>query len=428
MLDFYNFIVIGIFNFFILWIFAHLVLKKKLLRLNLLECAALFLSFFYIFAPIIWNLIRAKAGDGYLGFIEADTAKTQIFREVIAPMVITQFLFGSIGRKLNIFRLDARNRKRLTDTQDVDKLIFIVFLVTFFIFILGEGTSIFFRETYLNSNGIGIFARLSGITTLASLGVLVLIGLANKGSLQATSLCLLAWYVFLLSKGTRSSLLACSFFVLLFWVHSNSRFRRILLFFGYLILSKLSFFIVYFCRGEPHGLFRLPKLFLLSVRDSFEMGLMNLDFILVLLGSILFVVILIPMSVGTLDLTGVLLNANPLISNISSRTYDFSSDGVERLFPYYWVPTSSAGVLYGAAGTFALVALFSYLSIAYLLVSKLSRETRFDSLRYLVSVIYGVSLFFFLEYSTRIWFRMFWAFNLAAFAYLMIKKKRNTTL
>jgi hypothetical protein len=425
MLNSYNFVVTGIFVFFVFRILANIILTRRILKLNLLEFASFSLSFFYIFAPRIWNSIRAKAGDGYLGFIDADTAKTQILREVIAPLVITQFLFGTVGRNLNIFRFDAVTRERSTYTRNDKGLISIVFLSTFFIFILGEGSSIFLRDTYLYSNGIGIFARLSGITTLASLGVLLLIGLANKGSLLATSMSLLTWYVFLLSKGSRSSLLACSFLVLLLWVHSNSRIRRVLLFFSYLMLSKLSFFIVYFCRGEPHGLFRLPKVFLLSIRDSFEVGLMNFDFILVLLGSIFFVVILIPMSVGTLDLTGVLQNANPVISNISSRTYDFSSHGVERLYPYSWVPTSSAGVLYGAAGSFALVLLFSYLSIAYLLVSKLSRENRLDPLRQLASVTYGVGLFFFLEYSTRIWFRMFWAFNLAALAYVMIKKRKN---
>jgi hypothetical protein len=428
MLDFYNFVVTGIFGICVFRILKLIILKRKILRLNLLEFAAFFLSFLYIFAPRIWNLIRAKAGDGYLGFIEADPTKTHLFREVIAPLVITQFLFGTIGRKIGIFRFDAVDRIRLNHTRKDNELVSIVFLVTFFIFIIGEGSSIFSRETYLNLNGIGIFARLSGITTLASLGVLMLIGLTNKRSLLATSLSFLVWYVFLLSKGSRSSLLACSFFILLLWVHSNSRIRRILLIFGYLIISKLSFFIIYFCRSEPHGLFRLPKLFLLSVRDSFELGLMNYDFILVLLGSILFVVILIPMSVGTLDLAGVIQNANPLISNISSRNYDFSSNGVERLFPYSWVPTSSAGVLYGAAGTFALFLLFSYLSVTYLLVSRLSGENRFEYLRQLVSVTYGVGLFFFLEYSTRIWFRMFWAFNLAAIAYLMIKKRKDSSI
>ncbi len=214
-LDFYNFVVIGIFSFFVSWVSAHIIHKRKILRMNLLESASFLLSFFYIFAPRIWNLVRIKAGDGYLGFIDADTARTQIFREVIAPIVITQFLFGIIGRNLKIFRFNGGNRNRLTKTQSNDKLIFVVFLFTFFIFILGEGSSIFSRDTYLNSNGIGIFARLSGITTLASLGVLVLIGLADKRALHATSLCLLAWYVFLLSKGSRSSLLACLFCVLL---------------------------------------------------------------------------------------------------------------------------------------------------------------------------------------------------------------------
>lgn len=424
MLIFYNLVIVGIIVYFVTKFLAEIAINQRILKLNILEISTILLAIFYFFAPIIWNSIRVKVGDGYLGFIEADSNTTNVFHQIIAPIIITKFFFGTICRLIGIFRFNMATQIHPENMRDDRKLIFILFLLTLIIFIFGEGNSILLRETYLSTNGLGVFARLSGITTLASLGVLLMIGLASKRNLHATILSLLIWYLFLISKGSRSSLLALSSLFILFFKNSRSKFRRIAIFFGYLIFFNLSFFIVYYSRSAPHGLLRFPKLFLLSINESFEKVLINYDLVQVLLGSILFAVILIPMSVGTLDLVSVLQNANPLISNISSQTYDISSHGVERLYPYIWIPTSSAGVIYGAAGTIALILIFSYMSFAILLVYKVSVESRFDFLRYLVFVTYAVSLFFFLQYSTRIWFRMFWAFNLSVFTYLLIKKKK----
>jgi hypothetical protein len=123
--------------------------------------------------------------------------------------------------------------------------------------------------------------------------------------------------------------------------------------------------------------------------------------------------------VDTISSDAIWANANPLISSISENSLDFSTNGVQRLFPYAWVPTSSAGALFGIVGFFGIFIITFVANLIQSIAFIYYRRTSTFPIYALISACYLAQNWSFLQYSTRPWFRMWWAL-LFSFGALLI--------
>ena len=378
--------------------------------ISLLVC----LVILFYFGSDIWNLIRDDVGNGYLGFISSSPDFERIFREALSPVIYGIGLASIIHTLIRSGRFEEQVNIKVPKSNEVmlyDKaLIFIPIII----YILGQGTSLINREVYLQTNGIRFIARLGGVTNLVSLGVIFfIINRAQVVKWRFTLLPMLTWFVLLISAGTRVAIVPLFLFV--YWIFRNVHnwYGKFSLMMISIVLIKYSYELILLSRGYPGGLMRLPENFNHVIFHYQEYFGHRSNFFYSILGGIFTVVITVPMSVGTSNLESVLQNANPLISNISSKAFDTTSNGVERIFPYNWVPTSTAGVLYGAVGALLIFTIFFIMTMVHL--STLRDRT--NSLRRGVFLVGRITFYcqflFYLEYSSRIWFRIFWAFWLS---------------
>lgn len=124
----------------------------------------------------------------------------------------------------------------------------------------------------------------------------------------------------------------------------------------------------------------------------------------------------------------ILKNLNPLIGS-GSDSMSYSSEGLERLFPYIWIPLSSLGQIYGAFGGIALT-LIMFL-IATIAALSLYQGKRSDSLSVFSLLAVGTYLFqfpLFFQYSSRIWLRVLWLMLLLTTLHLVVHLRKTTKL
>ena len=405
-----NFLVsITVIILIVITIFSRGQTLKKAPLISILQITLIVL---YFFGSLVWNQIRIEAGPGYLGFISVDEVMFNNFKAAIGPVIL--------AINLPYFVLIFLNRSKLDEPDShvgisfvPNRLLNLVIILPFLICILGEGTSIFLRENYLSANGFPIFLRLSGITNLAGIVFLGSVFIYRKCNLFSWEFFLiLSWFLVLLAKGSRSALLPLFiFFAILFRAHFSRSFKFLL------ILSTAVFLpyvteIIYLSRVRTHGILMLPSN-LLQLDLPMNVGTNLMRTVSILSAGLFITIVTVPLSIGTLDLHGILANANPLISNISSFSFDTTSHGIERIFPYTWVPASSAGTLYGAVGSYGIFTIFLFLSSANMLCISKSSWSVSGVFFKLAEISFFAQIFFFLEYSTRIWFRAFWAFWLS---------------
>jgi hypothetical protein len=123
-----------------------------------------------------------------------------------------------------------------------------------------------------------------------------------------------------------------------------------------------------------------------------------------------------------------LRNLNPLIGS-GSDALSYSSDGLERLYPYVWVPLSSLGQIYGAFGGIALILIMFLITTVAAL--SLQPGTRRDSLTVfsllsLSTYIFQFPLFF--QYSSRIWLRVLWLLVLFTVLHMFFRIRIGSSL
>jgi hypothetical protein len=202
---------------------------------------------------------------------------------------------------------------------------------------------------------------------------------------------------------------------------------RVLVLISACVFLNFTTGIIYTSRVHSHGIFLLPSNLLSQIDSPLSIGASLQASVSVLSAALFTTVVTVPLSFGTLDLKGILANANPLISNISSYSYDTTSSGVERIFPYTWVPTSSAGTLFGIVGVGGIFSIFLLMSTANMIC--LSRASwRFSGVLFkLAEISFFAQMLFFLEYSTRIWFRVFWAFWICFGVGILANMAESTT-
>jgi hypothetical protein len=395
----------------LIFAFIALLSKGKTLKTApLISIVQITLMILYFLGGFIWNRIRQEAGPGYLGFIYVDDLMLNNFKAAIGPIIL------AIALPFFILVVVTRGREQnpnlpVQETFVSDRLLNLVICVPFLICILGEGTSILFRESYLSANGIPVFLRLSGITNLVGIAFLGLVFIYRNCKLFSWEFSLLlSWFLVLLAKGSRSALLP---FIIILAILLQTHFSRLLKF--VIILLSAVFLtlitgIIYASRGHTHGIFMLPANLFLQLDSPIDSGTSLLRSVSILSAALFTTIVTVPLSIGTLDLNGILANANPLISNISSFSYDTTSSGVERIFPYTWVPASSAGTLFGVVGGLGIFLIFLLMSSANMFCITRSSWKLSGVFFKLAEISFFAQFFFFLEYSTRIWFRVFWAF------------------
>jgi hypothetical protein len=114
----------------------------------------------------------------------------------------------------------------------------------------------------------------------------------------------------------------------------------------------------------------------------------------------------------------IIRNINPLIGT-GTDSLAYSSEGIERLFPYTWIPLSSLGQIYGAFGGLSLLLVVFFISaIASLSLIPLKRSSSLSvySLLAVATYIFQFPLFF--QYSSRIWIRVLWFMILMSFLHI----------
>jgi hypothetical protein len=104
----------------------------------------------------------------------------------------------------------------------------------------------------------------------------------------------------------------------------------------------------------------------------------------------------------------ILANLNPLIGS-GSDAFAYSSQGIERLFPYTWIPLSSMGQIYGAFGGLILIStFFTISSIAALSLVRRDEQNTLSVFSLLSVATYLVQFPLLFQYSSRIWLRVLW--------------------
>ena len=387
------------------------------IRIILDCCVNIFLLFLYYFGPFIWNSIRRDVGDGYLGFLPSTPDNSELFRSVLSPIIvgimsaILFYFIWSLSKPLNV---SINSKLTKASISLWDKLLIYLPIA---IYLIGQGSSVFNRGVYLQTNGIDFIARLGGVTNLISFGaILYVIYTRNDWKKIDIYFPLTFWYILLVSSGSRSTLIVIAIAILLINKINRNWFIKIPIISFFLLLFYYSYQVILISRSNPIGILNLPTNFQSTIFSFSEFHGPETNFLFSLLGGLFIIIILIPLSVGSANFHQVLLNANPLISSIASQAYTYSSNGVERIFPYSWVPTSTAGTLFGVIGFFGIFVIFFILTLLH--TATFGKRTQEPKATFFVmsDILFFGQFVFFLEYSSRIWFRMFWALLISLFA------------
>jgi hypothetical protein len=405
--------------------FALMLLGLLLLLIRGLFAKSLELKLAYFFCwtlvllgglgPIVWETIRGNLPAGYLGFISLlpeDVFNLHVVLLSMAlgifagaiPLVIAKNFNQSISNSSTSFTFLFRGTK----TNIKSSYLVILGATTVVMRLIGEGTSILFRDFYLQTNGINFFLRSSNVIILP-ISMLMLYA-ANKNLDKKFNKYLLSTVATLLiltlARGSRSGLIII--IGLFFYFYLKMKLNLIgkitlILTSSYLLLVTMNYISI--ARSSSHGILLLPKNFF----RAFDIGLLpSQNTFETLIGSALNWIVVLPRSIGTLDLNGLIANADPTIGKPLS-ILSISTSGYELLFPYTWVPLSTAGQMYGVVGAVGIFACFSILTFVNLTLGGRGLASKNNSgqiVGFLMLSTFALQFIFFLQYSSGVWFRM----------------------
>lgn len=370
------------------------------------------------FGLSIWNLVRDAAGQGLLNNVALSEHQIRSLQLILISVALGSFL-GNLT--LEPFSSLSQTTRIFGSISGSSRFVATFALIVVFIGYLAEGTSIFLRDTYLGSNGIPALSRVSGAFLLPTLCLAVLTMFnQSTGSVRMMSYAVtLIGFTLLLGKGSRASIVLFLFFLLSFFTSRFSAKSKILL--G--LLAPLFLFLilgnVIEARVSTHGIFMIPR----NTIDFFGTASLSNAFKLGLAYAFSWVIV-VPLSLGTVTGERIIQNLNPLL-NSGVNPFDFGSGGTERLYPYRWVPLSSAGQIYEVIGFIGVCLLFYVLTI--LVQGSLLSKGRYKDFSFPQLLILGLYFFqfpIFLQYSSRNWFRVLWIiFFLVIFVRVSQSKK-----
>lgn len=340
-----------------------LVARGRLSALPGLLMGALF-AVTGFFGGQLWNWARETNGAGLPAMHTADTA--------IDGVAGTAFLFAAsgafAGAALIATLLDSRPAPKLTLGSMPPGLAWTMLVgsgVVFVFWLLGQGPNLWYRELYLESDGIQVFLTMT--TVPGPLGGLLVFFLVAAARISDTLTGLawfsgIAWFVVCISMGTR---VAVGFPVVAGYLVCRSLLRRRTILRALLTVPVLyvatfmtlaTFAVTLYVRSRPHGLS--------LVVDSFmgEGGPSPVDVdswvptIQRLVSSITASHVISEYSAIFHPSAELLINnANPLpagLANVDPITQ-------ERMMPYTWTPLAFVGEWYGALGGWAQFSLYA---------------------------------------------------------------------
>ena len=406
---------------FLLLLFSVISLKTHGLRVGTIGYfASTAFCLLALFAYSAWSVVKDAAGPGLLSFVTLNENQLHSLEQILFCIALGSFLGNfTLGRYIPLqdtFRVfDSMTRESKTAKWVVS--------ISLLIGYLAEGSSIFFRETYLSSNGIPILARTAGAILLPSLCLVAFVVLKSpSGSRNVLNNFVLGLgFALLLGKGSRAAVVLFVFYLILFLSSPYSRKSKVFLICASPLVLYFVFGLVLESRIGAHGIFLIPQ-------NMFEViGSINaFDLLKYALGLSLSWVIVVPLSLGTVTGDRLIQNLNPLLSS-GANPFDFGSGGTERLYPYRWVPASSAGQIYEVIGFIGMLAIFYILTLVIQGSLLLKQHQRGLSLMQ-ISILgfYFFQFPIFLQYSSRNWFRVLLLIFVIVFISLLSQTQRHS--
>jgi hypothetical protein len=391
--------------------------------------SALSLSLVGMTVPFIWNWSRFYGTPGLLPshFLSKSDVTTfnYLFLLIGLGSLLSGLMFSVSARLLNDRDIKHVPRLNLKDVRD-SKIIPLFGLLTLLFLILGLGRAVLMNEGYLTFSGSQTLLRAANALLPASL---VSLGFAiSKSKYKRVNLWLFLT-IFLVQAGRGSRIVLIM--PLVITVILLKKVRSTLLKIGVLVLTVfLSLVLIeisFSARNSSSGLLGLPE----EIMRASEKSLILSNFIPSvgrLLASLTSWAPTVISSIPETSKSVILRNLNPLIGS-GSDALSYSSDGLERLYPYVWVPLSSLGQIYGAFGGIALILIMFLITTVAAL--SLQPGTRRDSLTVfsllsLSTYMFQFPLFF--QYSSRIWLRVLWLLVLFTVLHMFFRIRIGSSL
>ena len=299
-------------------------------------------------------------------------------------------------------------------------------LLTLLFLILGLGRSAISNESYLSFSGSQTLLRAANALLPASL---MSLGFAmSKSKYRLVNLGLfISIFLVQAGRGSRVILIVTIVSAVILLQNTRSILGKVGTMFFTIFLSLILMEVSFSARKSSSGLLGLPAEILNASNQSVNPTnfIPSLGRLLASLTSWAPTVI---SSIPEASKGVILSNLNPLIGS-GSDSMSYSSEGLERLFPYIWIPLSSLGQIYGAFGGIALtLIMFLITTIAAL---SLYQGKRRDSLSVFSLLAVGTYLFqfpLFFQYSSRIWLRVLWLMLLLTTLHLLVHLRKSSSL
>ena len=395
---------------------AILVLASLMLRYlqrgnhpaQLGSISAISLAVIGIVTPSIWNWSRQYGTPGllpsqYLG--PSDVSQFYlIFWLISMGALLSGMLFLLFSNRVysNQRMVSKTELKEVKDSISIP----IIGSLTVLLLVFGMGKSLLFNDAYLDFSGSQTLLRAANAILPASIVALGFACFDSKYRKLNASF-LVCIFLIQATRGSRISLIVPLIIFSLLIMRSKS-IPRIFTYLMAMIFSfQLLVSLTFSARNTSSGLTKFPTL----IADAFvstsqvESYVPSLGKMMASLSSWAPTVIAsIPESSSKV----IIRNLNPLIGT-GTDSMAYSSDGIERLFPYVWIPLSSLGQIYGAFGSLTLlIVVFLISTVASLSLIPLRRSNSLSvySLLAVATYIFQFPLFF--QYSSRIWIRVLW--------------------
>lgn len=405
---------------------AILVIASLLLRYvqcgnrpaQLGSISAISLALIGMATPSIWNWSRQYGTPGLLPshyLSESDISQFYfLFSLISTGAILSGTLFLFFPSRAN-WSQESISKTGLKDVKD-SRSIPIIGSLTLLLLIFGMGKSLLFNEEYLEFSGSQTLLRAANAILPAAI---IALGFACFDSKYKKLNAFLLSCIFLVqaSRGSRISMIVPLVVFSLLIIRSASILRKV----SFLIVMVLSFQILvsmtFSARNSSSGLANFPSL----ISDAFKSTIQVEDYTPSLgrmLASLSSWAPTVISSISESSSKVIIRNINPLIGT-GTDSLAYSSDGLERLFPYIWIPLSSLGQIYGAFGGLGLLLVVFLISItASLSLIPLKRANSLSvySLLAVATYIFQFPLFF--QYSSRIWIRVLWFMSLMSVLHL----------
>lgn len=378
--------------------------------------------------PWAWNRIRGNVPFGLLGFLTLEEDQLLVLHSAILPLSFSLYLGFMVYKAFEIRRGGesiSTEALKVFDSGFSRGKILILGILNLFMYVLGQGPSIWNRNSYLSSDGISILERVTNATNLpVSFLVAYYSIFEKKRNLRYTfRFLLLCYFLLILSKGSRLSILIVLFVIFINLIlKSKNIFIRLASAIVGLLFALITFEVSILSRSVEHGFFRLPEIYLLALSEqSFTLD----KVVSIVIGSLLSVVVVIPRSTDVSSTSLIFKNLNPFFGT-SNDPYSFSLDGTERLWPYRWVPLSSAGQIYGLFGPILVFTIFFIATIVLLFASSRILQSKLGiPLLVILNAGFLAQILFYLQYSSRIWIRSFQVFLFLALLSILFSYRKT---